>query len=174
MPLALKRQLPLLVLSITALIIMANYFLTVEQKTTSAIVTILQNWSILFAAFALGYGAVNVFYIHGHHISRRTPGQWLYSLWLIVAMCIFAIVGVAFSPNSDQYSWLFNNILFPLGATIYSSLGFFATTACYRALRVRTRETAMIVAIAVIILLRNAPAVDVGVPIIVNIAQWLN
>jgi hypothetical protein len=32
----------------------------------------------------------------------------------------------------------------------------------------------MIVAIAVIVLLRNAPAVDVGVPVIVNIAQWLN
>lgn len=87
---------------------------------------------------------------------------------------VFAVIGVALGPTSSQYSWLYNSSFFALSATVYSSLGFYMTTGCYRALRARNAEAVLLLVVGAIALLRNAPAVAVGVPIIIPIEAWLS
>ena len=84
--------------------------LTVDSVTeagvswTSNTVKMLQNWGIVLTAFTLGFGALNLFIFHSKHISRRTEGQWLYSIWLLLIIVLFTVVGVALGPSSDQYN----------------------------------------------------------------------
>jgi hypothetical protein len=78
----LKKTIPVVIVFVVALIVMMDYFVimppvnTAGKSWTSITVTNLQNWGIILTAFALGFGAVNLFYFHSKHISRRTPDQW--------------------------------------------------------------------------------------------------
>ena len=172
MSLLVRRQIPILIVFVSALLVMVDYFLKIPG--TGPVVKDLQNWGIILTAFALGFGAVNLFYLHTRHISRRTAGQWPFSIWLLLMIVVFAVIGVATGPTGPQYSWLYNASYFALNATVYSSLGFYMTTGCYRALRARNAEAALLLVVGAIALLRNAPAVAVGVPIIIPMEAWLS
>jgi hypothetical protein len=167
-----RRQIPIILVFITSVIVMADYFLRIPG--TGPIVKDLQNWGIILTAFTLGFGAVNLFYLHTRHISRRTPGQWPFSIWLLLIIVVFAVAGVTMGPTSGGYSWLYNSSYFALSATVYSSLGFYMTTGCYRALRARNVEAALLLVVGAISLLRNAPAIAVGVPVIIPMEAWLS
>lgn len=172
MSLFVRRQLPIVLVFVTALLVMTDYFLKIPG--TGPAVRDLQNWGIILTAFSLGFGAVNLFYLHTRHISRRTAGQWPFSIWLLLMIAVFTIIGVTTGPTGPQYSWLYNASYFALSATVYSSLGFYMTTGCYRALRARNAEATLLLAVGAIALLRNAPAVAVGVPIIIPMEAWLS
>jgi hypothetical protein len=170
--LLLRRQLPILVLTAAAMLVIVDYFLRIPG--TSAMVTDLQNWGIVLAAFALGFGALNLFLVHTRHISKRTPGQWPYSIWLLFMIVVFAFTGVFLKPTSPQYSWMYNSSFFALSATIYSSTGFYIASGCYRSLRARNSEAAVLMIVGLIVLLKNCPAVAVASPMLVNIEGWLS
>jgi hypothetical protein len=167
-----RRQIPIAIVFIVAVVVMADYFLKIPG--TGPVVKDLQNWGIILTAFSLGFGAVNLFYLHSRHISRRTPGQWPFSIWLLLMIVVFAFVGVAFGAASKEYSWMYNASYFALSATVYSSLGFYMTTGCYRALRARNAEAALLLVVGAIALLRNAPAIAVAVPAIIPAEAWLS
>jgi hypothetical protein len=181
MSLLVRRQIPILIVLVTALIIMADYFLKLppidvvtNKSWTSTVVTDIQNWGIVLAAFALGFGAVNLTYLHTRHISRRTKGQWPFSIWLLLVIIIFAGTGIATGATSSAYSWLYNSSYFALSATVYSSLGFYMTSGIYRALRARNMESALLLIVGAIAIMRNAPAIAVAAPIVINMEAWIS
>ena len=168
----LKKTIPVVIVFIVALIVMMDYFIvtppvnTAGKSWTSEAVTNLQNWGIILTAFALGFGAVNLFYFHSKHISRRTPDQWQFSLWLLIVIVVFTVTGVAMGPTSDSYSWLYNASYFALSATVYSSLGFYMTSGLYRALRFKNIESGIFLVVGLIVLAKNAPALAVYYPVL--------
>jgi len=167
-----RRQVPILLLTVVAFIVMIDYFLKIPG--TANVVTDLQNWGVVLAAFALGFGAVNLLYVHVKHISRRTANQWPYSLVLLFMIVLTTCIGVFLKPTSNEYSWLYNTTLFALSATIYSSTGFYIASGCYRALRARNSEAAVLMIVGLVVLLKNAPAVAVNVPIFVFLEGWFS
>lgn len=172
MSLFVRRQIPILLVFAGSMLVMVDYFLKIPG--TGPVVKDLQNWGIILAAFSLGFGAVNLFYLHTRHISRRTPGQWQFSIWLLLMIIVFTMVGVATGATSEAYSWLYNASYFALSATVYSSLGFYMTTGCYRALRARNAEAALLLIVGGIVLLRNAPGVAVSMPVLISMDSWLS
>ena len=176
-----RRQIPILIVFVTSLIIMADYFLKLppinpvtKLSWTSLVVTDIQNWGIILDAFALGFGAVNLFYLHTRNISKRAKGQWPFSIWLLLMVLVFAGIGIAYGPTSDQYSWLYNSSYFALSATVYSSLGFYMTSGIYRALRARNLESTLLLIVGAIVIMRNAPAIAVAAPIVIDMEAWLS
>ena len=174
----LRKQIPIAIVFVTALIVMLDYFVVIPPinsitgvSWTDAFVKDLQNWGIILTAFALGFGAVNLFQLHGRHISRRVPGQWMFSIWLLLVIVIFTVTGIAFGATSDSYSWLYNASYFALSATVYSSLGFYMTSGVYRALRARSVETGILLIVGLIVLAKNAPALAVAFPIL---STWMS
>ena len=168
----LKKTIPVVIVFVVALIVMMDYFIitppvnTAGKSWTSIAVTNLQNWGIILTAFSLGFGAVNLFYFHSKHISRRTPDQWQFSLWLLIVIVIFTVTGVAMGPTSDQYNWLYNASYFALSATVYSSLGFYMTSGLYRALRLKNVESGIFLVVGLVVLAKNAPAMAVYFPVL--------
>jgi hypothetical protein len=181
MSLILRRQIPILIVFVVALIVMLDYFLLLppinpetSKSWTSVTVTTMQNWGVILSAFALGFGALNLFIFHSRHIARRTAGQWPFSLWMLAMIVLFTVVGVSLGPTSDQYSWLYNSSYFALSATVYSSLGFYMTSGIYRALRARNVESAILLIVGVIVLAMNAPALAVAFPILSDAGSWIS
>jgi hypothetical protein len=181
MSLMIRRQIPILIVFVVALVVMLDYFMALppldpvsSKSWTDAAVKALQNWGIILTAFALGFGAVNLFILHSRHISRRTAGQWPFSLWMLAMIVLFTVIGVAFGATSDQYSWLYNSSYFALSATVYSSLGFYMTSGVYRALRARNVESAILLIVGLIVLARNAPALTVAFPILGTAGSWIS
>jgi len=171
----LKKTIPVAIVFVVALIVMMDYFIVTPptdaagKSWTSGAVKDLQNWGIILTAFSLGFGAVNLFYFHSKHISRRTPDQWFFSLWLLIVIVIFTAVGVFTGPTSTSYNWIYNASYFALSATVYSSLGFYMTSGLYRALRIKNIESAIFMVVGVIVLAKNAPALAVYSP---ALAAW--
>jgi len=167
-----KKSVPIALVFIVSLIFLLSYFVfAAELKSTE---TMLLNWGIILTAFTLAFGAINMFMFHGRQVSRRTKGQWPYSLWLLITLVIFTVVGVAMGASSSQYSWLYNSSYFALSATVYSSLGFYMVSGIYRALRAKNAESVLLLIVGVIELARNAPALAAGIPILIPMDSWLS
>jgi len=167
-----KKTIPVIIVFIIAILVMADYFIILPPVTeagtswTSNTVKMLQNWGIILTAFSLGFGAFNLFLFHSKHISRRTKDQWLFSLWLLIVIALFTVIGVFLGPTSDQYNWIYNASYFALSATVYSSLGFYMTSGVYRALRIKNVESGIFLVVGLIVLAKNAPALTVYFPIL--------
>jgi hypothetical protein len=120
-------------------------------------------------------GAINLVRVHSIDIKKRTPGKWYFSIWLVVIMVIFVVVGVAeMGISGPVFGSLFNNILYPLDSTMFAMLSFFIGSACYRALRARSIEATTLLIAGVLVIFATAPiggAIWSGLPVIGN---WVN
>jgi hypothetical protein len=144
------------VVAMTAgLLVLADFF--VNASSVNALGLYLVRTASVVAAFALILGVANVLTVHLGKVYNRDKG-WSYSLVLLGAM-LFTL-GTGFltgGPASPQMQEIFDTILFPLEATLFSLLAFFVITAAYRAFRIRSFETGLFVVFALIVLLGQVP-----------------
>jgi len=138
------------------LLILANFF--VRNDLLSLVQQTLLDWAIILAAIALILGVFNVIGTHLRKIRGRQSG-WLYSIFLLAAMGAVIIVGLADprGPASPVVSWIFQYVQIPLEATIFSLLAFFVASAAYRAFRVRSVDSFIMLVVGLIVLLGQVP-----------------
>lgn len=138
------------------LLILANFF--VRNDLLSLVQQTLLDWAIILAAIALVLGVFNVIATHVRKIRNRLSG-WVYSLFLLAAMGTVILLGLADArgPASPAVSWIFQYIQIPLQATIFSLLAFFVASAAYRAFRVRSLDTFIMLVVGLIVLLGQVP-----------------
>jgi hypothetical protein len=137
------------------LLVLADFF--VNAASIDALGLYLVRTASVVAAFALVLGVVNVLTVHLNKIYSRDKG-WGYSIVLLGAL--FFTLGVGFltgGPASMQMQDIFETVLFPLEATLFSLLAFFVVTAAYRAFRVKSFETGLFVVFGLIVLLGQVP-----------------
>ncbi len=151
-----KREIPLLITFLSGLIAVLEYYIPVP--TTENAFTVLKNWGIVISAFALGFGAVNLFIVYGRRI-KRAPSMVdrAFSAWLLFLLIVTAVVGVSLSSASDQYLWIYNSVYLPLGATMYASLCFYMTAGAYKVLKARTLDSTLLLITAFLVILGNTP-----------------
>ena len=149
------RVVPVVVAMTAGLLVLADFF--VNESRVDAIATYLVRTASVVAAFALLLGLANLAGVHGRKVRRRESG-WVYSLVLLASLVVTLTLGlVTGGPASLWMKRLFDAVLFPLEATIYSLLAFFFVTAVYRAFRVRSIESALFVFFGIIVLLGQLP-----------------
>jgi hypothetical protein len=144
----------------TAIAIGVGLFVLLDFFVQNAFIWTLKfvfvRWAIIVAAFAMILGFFNVLIVHLNKILRFKQG-WLYSIFLVLTMMIVLILGLIEGPQGSLTSRLFQYVLFPLQATIFSLLAFFVASAAYRAFRLRSWESALLVITGVIVLLGQVP-----------------
>ncbi len=150
-----SRILSTVVAMTAGLLVLANFFF--YSDPIGALSLYLVRTASVVAAFALVLGGVNVLTVHLNKIYSRDKG-WGYSMVLLGAL-LFTL-GVGFltgGPASIPMQNIFETVLFPLEATLFSLLAFFVVTAAYRAFRVKSFETGLFVVFGLIVLLGQVP-----------------
>ncbi len=144
----------------TAIAISVGLFVLLDFFVQNAFIGTLKfvfvRWAIIVAAFAMVLGFFNVLIVHLNKILRFKQG-WFYSIFLVLTMMIVLLLGLIEGPQGSLTSRIFQYVLFPLQATIFSLLAFFVASAAYRAFRLRSWESALLVITGVIVLLGQVP-----------------
>lgn len=154
-----KRTLPYVVSVAAAVIIMLSLFFKVMPGAQ----TELDKWSQLSTSVACAIGLVNLTAVHSRNIRKKSK-DWDLSILLLVITFGYLVLGLFAGPNNTTYTWIFNATAVPLGATFYALLGFYIVSAAYRAFRAKTRDAAILLAAAIIVLLGKAPLGEVIYP----------
>ncbi len=172
----LRRQVPLLITLITGLVFAAQYY--VPHPASELLLTSTTKWLQIIGGFALVLGVTSLFHVHAVKIRRKEAG-WGYSLVLYVSMVVTIVVGLwasgkeAVDGGMTAFGWIYSFMMVPLQGTMFAILAFFIASAAYRSFRARSREAAVLLVAAVIVMMGRVPLGEVLIPISGDISQWI-
>ncbi len=150
-----RREVPIVVTFVSGILFLLDYFIKIPYVSENVVGQFL-DWAIIVAAFALILGAANIFRIHIYKIVKGKK-EWWNSLILLVAMLVMAVVPIIWTQQNAVYTFLFKNIFENLNGTMFALLAFYIASAAYRAFRVRTKEAAVLLVSAVVVVLGATP-----------------
>ncbi len=143
--------------------------------------------AVLTAAFAIG--VINLTRVHWINIKRKRA-TWRYSVILLLCLYSMLVVSViaspfALDPNSvvipasviafstPIYNFLYYKILVNINSSIFSLLAFFIASAAYRAFKVRSLESTILLVAGLLVILGQAPISDLIWPGFSVIRDWI-
>lgn len=137
----------------------------VEIAPLRAAATLLYEWGLVLAAFALVLGLVNVLWVHLRQIVVGSSG-WPQSLALITALLVTLIVGLSAAEGMDSplMAWVFDNIIAPGQATLLALTAFFMLAAAYRYLRIGRTGGLWMLAGVLLVVAAQMPAAHARLP----------
>jgi len=154
------------VTTLLALVMIFSTFFKVPAAKDAA--STLQTWTLVVVNFAVILGVGMITRVHKGRIEKRRPGDksWLFSVWLIGLLVFYFFLGIygvessrSATPTRDPtFSWIYTNAVVALDSAMYSLLAFYISSAAFRAFKARTKEAAVLLLSAAVIMLYNAPA----------------
>ncbi len=128
-------------------------------------------------AFSIILGLASVIQRHTHRVQRSGPERkrhkdWVYSLAALVGLTVMLLAGfIGGRGEGTLYQDLFNAILLPVQATMFSLLAFYLASAAFRAFRTRSVDATILLIAAVIVMIgRLDEGASLGIP---AIARWI-
>jgi len=171
-----RRQLPLLITLVTGLVFAAQYY--VPHPASESMLTSVTKWLQIIGGFALVLGVTSLFHIHAVKIRRKEPG-WGYSFVLYAGMLGTILIGLwhngkeVVNGTMTAFGWIYNFMMVPLQGTMFAILAFFIASAAYRSFRARSREAAVLLVAAVIVMMGRVPLGEYLVPLSGDLTQWI-
>ncbi|MFO0773800.1 MAG: hypothetical protein U0172_03935 [Nitrospiraceae bacterium] len=171
-----RRQLPLLVTMITGLLFAAQYY--VPHPASEAMLTSVTKWMQIIGGFALVLGITSLFHVHAVKIRRKEAG-WGYSVILYAGVVGTLLAGLIASGKESvdgamtSFGWTYSFVMVPLQGTMFALLAFFIASAAYRSFRARSREAAVLLTAAVIVMMGRVPLGEYLLPITGDLSQWI-
>ncbi|HEX2055202.1 MAG TPA: hypothetical protein VHF07_01835 [Nitrospiraceae bacterium] len=172
----LRRQLPLLITMVTGLLFAGQYY--VPHPVSEQLLTSVTKWLQIIGGFALVLGITSLFQLHAAKIRRQEPG-WGYSLVLYAGIIVTVLIGLwnggkeTFDGAMTSFGWVYTYTLVPLQGTMFAILAFFIASAAYRSFRARSREAAVLLAAAMIVMMGRVPLGEYILPISGDLSGWI-
>jgi hypothetical protein len=151
-----KKEIPLLIVLICGLFMAIQFF--VPNEASQFLYRYALDWVIVIGVFALALGIWSFTKVSYDKISRRSE-NWPYAVVALIGLfgMIFSGFGFFGGMESYMYKHLFQFIVVPIQATMFALLAFFITSAAYRAFRARSALATVLLATALIVMLRFNP-----------------
>ncbi len=167
-----RRTLPLAICLGMGIVMMCQFF--IPHPISVSFYDLTTKWIRIVSAFALVLGVGSLILYHIDRLQRKRTG-WAYSIVTLAALLITALIGLAWGvkPGSPLQEVLFKNILVPLNASMFAILAFYMASAAYRAFRARTKEAALLLIAAFVVMIGMVP---VGAAIwgkLPELAEWV-
>jgi hypothetical protein len=173
----------LAVIAVSAGLIVVLSF-AVDSRPLALLRGVLVEWTAIVVAFAILIGVVNVLRVHGMRIQNRQGT--LYSVVLILAFLAVFVPGIMpaeavpdylgpyVGPQGTIVDFSVRYVQRPLQATFFSLLAFFAATAAWRAFRVRSMSS-LIMLIACLLVLLGSIRLNAGEgwKLVVETRNWV-
>jgi hypothetical protein len=172
----LRRQLPLLITMAMGLLFVAQYY--VPHPASEQLLTSVTKWLQIIGGFALILGITSLFQLHAAKIRRQEAG-WGYSLVLYAGIVGTVLVGLwnggkeTIDGAMTSFGWVYSYTLVPLQGTMFAILAFFIASAAYRSFRARSREAAVLLAAAMIVMMGRVPLGEYLLPISGDLSGWI-
>jgi hypothetical protein len=164
-----KREIPLLIVAITGLIMFIQYFVPMEPQGVANgtfINTISrelfarsQDWVIIIGILSIPLGIWSLLKANVQKLTGP-KGERFYAGVLLVGFLAMVLSGLTRSSIQDPgsvHTQIFTTVLIPIQATIFSLLAFFVASAAYRAFRARSVLATILLLTAFIVMLRFIP-----------------
>ena len=114
----------------------------------------------LLASAAFLLGIVNLVQVNLPKVMNKEK-DWPYKALMLGSMVVTLVFGLAegMQRNDDgmAYKWIFDHLLIPLNATMFSLLAFYIASAAFRAFRARNLDATVLLAAACIVMLARVP-----------------
>ncbi len=167
-----KRNIPLIICLVMGVMMMVQFF--VPHPVSVAVYELSTKWIRIVAAFALVLGVGSLIMYHTDRLRRRRTG-WPYSIVTLVAVAVTTVIGLGWGvrPGSPLQNVLFQNFLVPLNASMFAILAFYMASAAYRAFRARTKEAALLLIAAFVVMLGMVPVGRALWGKLPEIAEWV-
>ena len=161
-----KTAVPVLIAFLTGVTMIVAFFIPVAQPLQA----LAEVWFTILAAIAFVIGGTSLFLHHAKKIAQQQAG-WGFSAITLISFLVTIVVGLckwgvpaapAFPdyPWSGSYQeegsalwWLYEYVMSPVIATMFSLLAFYVASAAYRAFRAKNVEAAVLLVTAFIVLL---------------------
>jgi hypothetical protein len=120
---------------------------------------------VIVAAFALPLGVVNLVSMNLTKVKQKKSG-WPYSIVLLAGLAVMAYFGVIgvitgqYTGFHPTFEVLFEHMVSPLQATMFSLLAFYVASAAYRAFRARNLEATILLIAAIVVMMGRIPFGD--------------
>jgi hypothetical protein len=171
-----KRDLPLIIGTVAALIVILDFFVAKPNSAVEAIKNEVLVWTTLSAAFGILFGAVGTFLLQ---YSRVTTGgsakTKLFAGAAILVMAIFIVVGAVLPGHTTaaEYVLLYDHIFAALARSVRAAAFFAALMGAFHAFRVKTLDSAVMLLAGSVYLLRSFAAGVYFIPIVLPLGDWL-
>jgi hypothetical protein len=172
----LRRQLPLLITFVMGVVFALQYY--VPHPASEQLLTTVNKWLQIIGGFALILGVTSLFHQHAVKIRRREAG-WGYSFVLYTGILLTVAIGLWVNGKETSngamtaFGWVYTYMMVPLQGTMFAILAFFIASAAYRSFRARSREAAVLLMAAVIVMMGRVPLGEHLFPISGDITEWI-
>jgi hypothetical protein len=168
-----KRQWPVIIAFSLGVVMWARYYVPTEEALS------LQDgwaaWDRVISGFAALLGLLSLIHHHWNRIKNKRRG-FGFSYITLSAIVVMALAGLLRVPlpgfsgmqNSSDglHMWMFNNMMVPMQATMFSVLAFYMASAAFRAFRARSVEATALLVTACIVMIGRVPLADL-------LVQWM-
>ncbi len=128
---------------------------------------------IIIGVFMLVFAWRSLAYFHINRIKRKTE-HWQYSFITFAGWIASAGLGIALGMGEGTpHQILFNNVLVPLQATMFSLLAFYIASAAFRAFKARNLEAALLLVTALIVMLGRVPIGQYMYRRLPEVVEWI-
>ena len=157
-----SRTLPMILVFVMGVIGASLYF--IPHPSAQSLENTLSQWSIAIGSFAIFLAITSLIRRYINNIKRGK--EVVYNLVALISLFGMALLGLigGTGPNS-VFQKIFINVQVPLDATMFSLLGFYVTSAAYRAFRARNVEATLLLITAILVIL--------GISTIGDTQTWL-
>jgi len=167
-----KRTIPLAICLVMGIAMMLQFF--IPHPVSVGFYDLTTKWIRIVGAFALVLGTGSLILYHIDKLQRRRQG-WYYSIVTLVAAAATSVIGLGWGvkTGSPLQDVIFSNLLVPLNASMFAILAFYMASAAYRAFRARTKEAALLLVAAFIVMLGMVPIGRAIWGKLPDLAEWV-
>ncbi|MEE2960905.1 MAG: hypothetical protein VYA34_09180 [Myxococcota bacterium] len=153
-----RTTLPLIITFIVGVFMLGEFF--IPHWYYQHIKTLVLEFGTVIAGVAFLLGVINLTQVNLPRVLERQP-DWIYKAIMLGSMVVTTFFGFwEAGPRMEDgmvYKWLFDFLLVPLNATMFSLLAFYIASAAFRAFRARNAEATVLLVAACIVMLARVP-----------------
>lgn len=164
-----RLAVPLMITFVAGMIMILQFFVPATQSLGES----LQEWYMIVASAAIFLGSINLINVHMHKI-RFKAKNWKYSPVTIIGFLGMVATGLLFGiEQGAPFDFMFQRMMVPMGATMFSLLAFFVASAAFRAFRASNWRATLLLASAFIVMLGRVPIGSMIWNRIPLISEWI-
>ncbi len=170
-----RNLVPTLIVSLTALLVLAPFFINIP--ILNDLKNVLNSWTVIISAVT--GAALGIVYmthaIYANYQRNKQTEQLVMGITTYVFIALF--IGLALTQpgnvSSPAYQWWYRVLYENVGATVYAFMFFTLASSAYRTMILNSVEASSLAAGGLIYTLRQIPIFQTWFPWMVPLGEWI-